>query len=87
MEEQSHKFSIKVVNKTAASSTQFTKGTRLYGAPTLVLPVLLWPFMALPILLLIQFEADLFGVNFTKIIFCVLFQFISVFLIYKKLFF
>jgi len=42
---------------------------RLFCATTLARPVLLWPFLALPILLLVHFGADLFGVNFTKIIF------------------
>jgi len=43
-------------------------------------PVLLWTYLALPILLLVHFRADLFGANFTKII---SFAF-SIFLIYKK---
>jgi len=47
----------------------------------LALPVLLWPFLALPIFLLVHFGADLFGANFTKIIF---FSFWFQFLIYKK---
>jgi len=42
------------------------QGTRLYGVITLVQPVLLRPFLALPILLLAHFGADLFGTNFTK---------------------
>jgi len=43
-------------------------------------PVLLWPFLTLPILLLVHFGVDLFGENFTKIIFCFCFNV----LIYKK---
>jgi len=42
---------------------------RLFGATTFARPVLLWPFMALPILLLVHFGADLFGANFTEIIY------------------
>jgi len=58
---------------------------RLFGVTTLALPVLLWPFLALPILLLVQFGADLFGANFMKIIFSLAFffskkKFFSVFL-------
>jgi len=50
-------------------------GTRLYGTTTLAWPVLLWPFFALPILLLVHFGADLFDANFTKIIFSFAFCF------------
>jgi len=42
---------------------------RLFGATTLLRSVLLWPFLAFPILLLVHFGVDLFGVNFKKIIF------------------
>jgi len=61
------------------------RGTRLYGATTLSRPVLLWPFLAVPILLLVHFGADLFGTNFMKINFFLL-LFVSIFLIYKKIF-
>jgi len=60
-------------------------GTRLYGATTLARPVLLWPFLALPILMLVHFEEDLFGANFMEINFFLL-LFVSIFLIYKKIF-
>jgi len=43
-------------------------------------PVLLWPFLSSPILLLVHFGADLFGANFTKIIFS--FSNFSILLIY-----
>jgi len=56
---------------------------RLFDTTTLVRPVLLWPFLALPILLLVCFGADLFGSNFTKIFFISFFLF-SILLIYKK---
>jgi len=51
-------------------------------------PVLLWPFLALPIFLLVHFGAELFGMNLTKIIFSFLFSFsnFSIFLIYKNTF-
>jgi len=54
-------------------------GTQLYGVTTL----------AQPFLAVAHFGVDLFGANFTKIMFfcCFLFQFISVFLIYKNYFF
>jgi len=45
-------------------------------------PVFMWPFLELPILMLVHFGADLFGANFSKIFFFLLF--ISIFLIYKK---
>jgi len=44
-------------------------GTRLYGATTLALPIWLWSLLALPILLLLHFGADLFGANFMKMFF------------------
>jgi len=56
-----------------------------FGMTTLAQPILLWPFFALPILLLVHFGADFFGVNFTKIIFSLLFS--SIFLIERKNFF
>jgi len=40
---------------------------------TLAWPVMLWPFLALPILLLVLVEVDLFGANFMKIFFPLLF--------------
>jgi len=58
-------------------------GTQLYGATTLAWPILLWLFLALPILLLVHFGADLFGTNFIKIFFLLIF---FQFLIYKKFF-
>jgi len=52
-------------------------GTRLYGATILARPVLLWPYLALPILLQIHFGADLFGANFVRIIYFVCFFFFN----------
>jgi len=57
---------------------------RLFGATIVVRPVLLWPFLALPILMLVHFGADLFGANFTKIIFFFCSFSLFNFLIYKK---
>jgi len=50
-------------------------GARLYGTITLAQPVLLWPFLVLPILLLVHFGMNIVGANFTKIIFFCSFQF------------
>jgi len=49
--------------------------TRLYGTIALSQPVLLLPFLALSVLLLVHFLADLFGTNFKKIIFSFAFCF------------
>jgi len=49
---------------------------------TLAQPILLWSFLALPILLLVHFGADLFGTNFTKIIFSFAFYNFFSFLVY-----
>jgi len=57
---------------------------RLFGETTLAPPILLWPFLAFPILLLLHFEVDLFCANFTKKNFFLLF---SIFLIHKNYFF
>jgi len=49
--------------------------------------VLLWPFLALPILLLVHFGADSFGTNFMNIIFFCFFRFrIFQFFMYKNIF-
>jgi len=57
---------------------------RLFCTTALAQPVLLWSFLALPILLMVHFGADLFVANFTKIYFS--FAFFSIFLNYKKFF-
>jgi len=48
-----------------AKTHQLKEEARLFGATNLVQPVLLWPFLALPILLLVHFGVDLFSANFT----------------------
>jgi len=58
----SNKFSKRALN------LQFW-GYTTFCSTTLEQPVLLWPFLALSILLLVYFGVNLFGANFTKIIF------------------
>jgi len=46
----------------------------LFDATILAQPALVWLILALPILSLVHFGADLFVANFMKIIFCFFFQ-------------